>query len=85
MPCKASSFLMRCAVVLLPGLRFRKRRFIKWPGFFLRRRIALCSLKRMPVLAEYHVTDFRRIHWLRGKIPDFLSVGSVNVVGLLPL
>ena len=72
--------------ILLPGLLFRK--IIKWPGFFLRHRIALCSLKHMPVLAEYHVTDFRQIHWLRGKIPEraaFLSVGSVNVVVLLPL
>ena len=41
----------------------------KWRGFFLRRRIALCSLKRMPVLTEYHVIDFQQIHWLRGKIP----------------
>ena len=41
--------------------------------------------KRMPVLAEYHVIDFRQIHWLRGKISltccreqkaAFLSVGS---------
>ena len=23
----------------------------------------------MPVLAEYHLIDFRQIHWLRGKIP----------------
>ena len=23
----------------------------------------------MPVLAEYHVIDFRQIHWLRGNIP----------------
>ena len=73
----------------LPGLSFRKRRVIKWPGFFLRRRLALFSLKRMPVLAEYH--DFRQIHWLRGKIPltcreqkAVLSAGSVNVVVLLP-
>ena len=28
----------------------------------------LCSLKRMPVLAEYHIIDFWQIHWLRGKI-----------------
>ena len=48
----------------------------------------------MPVLAEHHVIDFRQIHWLRGKIPltccweqkaAFLSVGSINVVVLLPL
>ena len=32
---------------------------------FLRRRIAFCSLKRLPVLAEYHAIDFRKI---RGKI-----------------
>ena len=25
-------------------------------------------LKRMPLLADYHVIDFRQIHWLRGKI-----------------
>ena len=52
------------------------------------------SLKRMPVLADYHVIDFRQIHWLGGKISltccweeklAFLSVGSVNVVVLLPL
>ena len=60
---------IRSHSALLPGLPFRKRRVIKWPGFFLRRRIALCSLKRMPVLAEYHVIDFQQIHWLRGKIP----------------
>ena len=52
----------------LPGLPFRMRHVKKWPGF-LRRRMALCSLKRMPVLVEYHVIDFRQIHWLRGKIP----------------
>ena len=78
----------------LPGLPFRQRRVKKWPWFFLRRRIALCSLKRMPVLVEYHVIDFRQIHWLRGKIPltccreqkaAFLSGGSVNVAVLLPL
>ena len=80
--------------VLLPGLPFRKRRAIKWPGFFLRSRIALCSFKRMPVQAKYHVIDFGQIHWIRGKISltccreqkaAFLSVGSVNVVVLLPL
>ena len=67
---------------------------MKWPEFFRRRRIALCSLKRMSVLAEYLVIDFRKIHWLRSKIPltccreqkaAFLSVASVNVVVLLPL
>ena len=76
------------------GLPFRKRQVKKWPGFFLRRQIALCSLKRMPVLAEDHVIDSRQIHWLKGKIPltccqeqtaAFLSVGSVNVVVLLRL
>ena len=56
-------------VPLLPGLPFRKRWVLKWPGFFLRRRIALCSLKRMPVLTKYHVINFWQIHWLRGKIP----------------
>ena len=66
----------------------------KMAWVFFRRRIALCSLKRLPVMAEYHVIDFRKIHWLRGKISltccreqkaAFLSVGSVNVVVLLPL
>ena len=56
-----------CSSVLLPSLPIRKRRFIKWPGFFLRRRIF--SLKRMSVLAKYHVIDFGKIHWLRGNIP----------------
>ena len=81
----------------LPGLPFRKRRILKWPGFFLdflRHRIALYSSKRMPVLADYHVIDFRQIHWFRGIISltccreqkaDFLSVESVNVVVLLHL
>ena len=81
---------IRSHSVLLPE---GKRRVIKWPGFFLRRRIALCSLKRMPVLAEYHVIDFQQIHWPRIKIPltcrerkaAFWSIGSVNVVVLLPL
>ena len=59
----------RFPVTLLPGLPFRKRRVKKWPWFFLRRRIALCGLKRMPVLVGYHVIDFRQIHWFRGKIP----------------
>ena len=65
-----------------------------YPSSSLCRWIALCSLKCMPVLAEYHVINFRQIHWLRGKIPltfcweqkaAFLSVGSINVVVLLPL
>ena len=55
-------------ILYLPGLPFRKRRVKFLPWFFLRRRIALCSLKRIPVLAEYHVIDFRQFHWLRGKI-----------------
>ena len=38
-------------------------------GFSFVVEIALCSLKRMPVLAEYHVIDFQQIPWLRGKIP----------------
>ena len=49
---------------LLCGLSFRKRRVLKWTGFFLWRRIAF-----PPVLEEYHVIDVRQIHWLRGKIP----------------
>ena len=36
--------------------------------FFIRRRIALRSLKRMPVLAKYHMIDFWQIYWLAGKI-----------------
>ena len=52
----------------MPGLPFRKKRIIKWPGFFLRRRIALCSLKCMLVLAEYHVIDFRQMYRFRGKL-----------------
>ena len=36
--------------------------------FFIRRRIALRSLKRMPVLAKYHMIDFWQIYWLEGKI-----------------
>ena len=48
----------------------------------------------MPVLAEYHMIDFRQIYWFRGKLPltccqeqkaALLSVGRVNVVVLLPL
>ena len=48
----------------------------------------------MPVLAEYHMIDFRQIYWFRGKLPltccqeqkaALLSVGGVNVVVLLPL
>ena len=48
----------------------------------------------MPVLAEYHVIDFRQIYRFRGKLPltcrqeqkaAVLSVGGVNVVVLLPL
>ena len=87
-------YLAKEETLFLPGLPFRKRRVINWPGFFLRRRIALCSLKRMPILAQYHVIYFRQIHWLRGKIPltccreqkaAFWSVCSVNVVVLLPL
>ena len=49
-------------------LPFRKRRVQFWPWFFPRRRIALCTLKRMPVMAEYYVIDFCQFHWLRGKI-----------------
>ena len=69
-------------------------RIIKWPGFFLRRRITLCSLNCMLVLAEYHAIDFRQIYRFRGKLPltcrqeqkaAFLSVDGVNVVVLLPL
>ena len=66
---RLNSFKVLALVSLLPGLPFRKKRVLKWPGFFLRRRIALCHLKRMPVLANYHVIDFGQIHWLRGKIP----------------
>ena len=70
-----------------PGLPFRKRRVLFWAcsglGFFF-----------VAELADYHVIDFRQIHWLRGKITltccreqsvAFLSVRSVNVVVLLPL
>ena len=76
---------------------FTRRSFQEETGIvlaFLRRRIALWSLKRMPVMADYHVIDFRQIHWLRGKISltfcreqktAFLSVGSANVVVFLPL
>ena len=49
---------------------------------FLRPQIAICPLKRMRVLAKYHVADFRQIHWLEARSPwkgSFL-VGSVNVV-----
>ena len=48
----------------------------------------------MAVRAEYHVIDFQKIHCVRGNISltccreqkaALLSVGSVNVVVLLPL
>ena len=54
-------------------LPFRKRRVIKWPGFFLCHQIAVCSLKRMPVMAEYHVIDFWQIHGREAKYPSHVG------------
>ena len=61
--------MLNTVTVLITRPSFQEETGIVLAWIFLRGRIALCSLKRMPVLAKYHVINFRQIHWLRSKIP----------------
>ena len=62
---QSETILLQGSPELVISLLDMRRRAVSqdWPW------IILCSLKHMPILAKYHMIDFRQIHWLRGKIP----------------
>ena len=58
---------LRQSVNTRPSIQEEKGYKMAW--VFPSLRIGLCSLKRMSVLAEYHMIDFWQIHGREAKSP----------------